>query len=237
EPGTREEMIRGERIEVAQSCPARADMRASLSYVMRTLAASGYVVAIQLLTRAGPSSDFATDVSVRRQGEDPQTGRRYLEELAFVVVSEQEQEPPHLQWRMEDLSLRGVRRLFAVFVDEGKVCEWSHADQGFVPLPADGALEDPALVIPLPLGALFGSTADRDDVVMSALWAKGNPMLKQLMFASGVRDAIRCIFRGRGLPLGEPQKVRLEACSDVERLERWLMASLTASIDDLLELA
>ena len=34
EPGTREEMVRGVRMEVLPSCPGRADMRASLSYVI-----------------------------------------------------------------------------------------------------------------------------------------------------------------------------------------------------------
>ena len=51
-------------------------------------------MALNLLTRAGPLSDFVTDVSLRREGTDPQTGRRYPEELAFVVVSEQD--PQHL---------------------------------------------------------------------------------------------------------------------------------------------
>ena len=139
---------------------------------------------------------------------------------------------------MVDLSLRGVRRLFAVFVDEGKICEWSAADQGFVPLPTDGELEDPALVIPLPLRALFGSKLDQNDVVLSALWAKDNPVLKQLMFAQGLREAMRCILMiGRRLPLDASQEAKLDACSDADRLERWLLASLTvSSVDELLEL-
>jgi len=238
EPETRQEMVRGVLLEVAPSCPGRADMRASLSYLVNTLAVPGYVAALNLLTRAGPRSDFATDVCVRREGEDPQTGRRYLEELAFVLVSEQEQEPPHLQWRMEDLSKRGVRRLFAVFVDDGKVCEWSHANQGFVPLPTDGALEDPALVIPLPLGALFGSNEDQNGVVLSALWAKDNPKLKKLVLAHGLREAIRCILKiGRRFSLDASQEAKLDACSDTDRLERWLLPALTiSSVDELLEL-
>jgi len=36
-----------------------------------------------LLTRAGPGSDFATGTCIRRSGIDPRTGSRYLEEVAF----------------------------------------------------------------------------------------------------------------------------------------------------------
>ncbi|NJN64310.1 MAG: hypothetical protein HC882_05120 [Acidobacteria bacterium] len=71
------------RMEVLPSCPGRADMRASLSYVIDALAASGYVVALNLLTRAGPSSDFATDVSVRGVAKgSPLVKRRGMREIA-----------------------------------------------------------------------------------------------------------------------------------------------------------
>jgi len=235
EPWTREEMVRGERMEVLPSSPDRVVMREGLSYVIETLAVSGYVVALNLLTRAGPSSNFATDVSVRREGKDPQTGRRYLEELAFVVVSEQE--PRHVEWRMEDLSLRGVRRLFAVFVDEVKICEWSANDRCLVPLAMDSELIDPALAIPLPPRALFGSAADRSSVLLSARWAKGDPVLKRLMFAWGMRDIARRFLNARGIGLDAQQEATLDACRDADRLERWALASLTvSSVDELLDL-
>lgn len=49
----------------------------------------GYVGSTDLLTRAAPSSDFATDTCIRRDGIDPATNTRYLQELAFEVVNEQ----------------------------------------------------------------------------------------------------------------------------------------------------
>ncbi len=49
----------------------------------------GYVASPELLTRTETESDFATDVCVRREGVDPQTGGRHLEELAFEVANTQ----------------------------------------------------------------------------------------------------------------------------------------------------
>ena len=223
-------MIRGKRIQVPPTSDPRADMRSELNYLVGAGAAPGYIVATDLLTRAGPSSDFATDLCVRREGTDPQTGRRYLEELAFVVVSGQE--PQYVVERMEDLSLRGVRRLFGVFVDEGQVCEWSAADHCFAPLAMDSDLVDPALVIPVPLVALFGS-ADRHGVVLSAEWAKGDPVRKR----RGMREIARGLLRAQGLHPDAQQEAKLYACGDVDRLERWALASLTvSSVSELLEL-
>lgn len=62
----------------------------------------------ELLTRVGPKSDFATDLCIRREGIDADTGRRYLEELAFEVVSEQPLRD--ITDKTEDLLARGVRR-------------------------------------------------------------------------------------------------------------------------------
>ena len=96
--------------------------------------APGYAASTHLLTRYGPWSDFATDVCVRRQGRDPETGTRYLEEVCFEVVDAQSN---------ADVIARGVRRIFGIFVkgigigdeallDESAtvVKEWSRAQHG-----------------------------------------------------------------------------------------------------------
>jgi len=60
---------------------ARENLRDSRSSTRRL--DPSHPVSTELLTRAGPRSDFATDTCVCRSGIDPRTGSRYLEELAF----------------------------------------------------------------------------------------------------------------------------------------------------------
>ena len=107
---------------------------------------------------------------MRKQGIDPATGTRYLEELAIEIVSAQSMR--EMIMRMEDLSNRGVRRLLAIFLEPLEVCEWSNAENRFVPLPMDGELEDPTLVCPIPFRALFDSR-EADNAVVDALDRKG----------------------------------------------------------------
>ncbi|MEM9459698.1 MAG: hypothetical protein AAGF11_36310 [Myxococcota bacterium] len=89
EPETREEIVRGRRVYAAPAKAEHGDRHTQLDRVIGTYVTPGYTVSTDLLTRAGPRSDFATDTCVRRSGIDPQTGSRYLEELAFEVVNEQ----------------------------------------------------------------------------------------------------------------------------------------------------
>jgi hypothetical protein len=51
--------------------------------------APGYRVASDLKTRFEKESDFASDSAIVKDGIDPKTDRRYLEEVAFEVVSTQ----------------------------------------------------------------------------------------------------------------------------------------------------
>src|SRR5262249_27361143 len=122
-PETREEHVRGRRVVAMPAKPAHGDRHFELDYVVRAHIKPGYVGSTDLLTRSAETSDFATDTCVRREGTDPATGTRYLEELAFEVVHEQSQRD--ITERAEDLTARGVRRLFAIFVKKGEVHEWS----------------------------------------------------------------------------------------------------------------
>ncbi len=116
------------------------------------------------------------DTSVRRAGIDPSTDARYLEELAFEVVSEQSLRD--ITERAEDLARRGVRRLIAIFVKTGAVREWSRERNEWVSLPLEGVLDDPTLVRPVAIRALLDAAA-ADDEVVDALVAKGNQRLVQ----------------------------------------------------------
>src|SRR5690606_3130170 len=141
EPESRQEMVRGELISAMPANPAHGDPHARIDYVTTAHAAPGYIVSTDLLTRFGPKSDFATDVCVRKVGIDPETGARYLEELAFEIVNQQSLR--HITVRAEDIIGRGVRRLIVIFAKRREVTEWSQAEHRFVPLPLDGMLEDP----------------------------------------------------------------------------------------------
>lgn len=86
---TRDEIIGGRQVVAFPAEEPRATQRCDLRYVVRAHVALGWKSAADLLTRHDQDSDFATDTCVLREGVDPETGGRYLEELAFEVVAEQ----------------------------------------------------------------------------------------------------------------------------------------------------
>jgi hypothetical protein len=173
---TREEMVRGRKVMALPANPPHADRHSQIDYAIRAHTAPGYIAAVELLTRVSQDSDFAADLSVRREGIDPATQTRYLEELAFEVVSTQSLRD--ITERAQDLCGRGVRRVIAIFVKKGEVCEWSVHERRWVHLPIDGTLEDPTLIRPLAIRALLEAAA-ADDEVAAALLAKNPPRIAQ----------------------------------------------------------
>ena len=121
EPEMREEMLRGRRMVAMPANPPHADLQLGLAYVIGAHVKAGFVGAAELLTHAAKGSDFATNVCIRRQGIDPETETRCLEELAFEVVNEQSL--GDITAKAEDLTARRVRRVVAIFVKTGKVRE------------------------------------------------------------------------------------------------------------------
>lgn len=212
---TREEMIRGRLIIASPAKPPHAKQHTEVGYLIRAHVVPGHVVETDLLTRTGPASDFATDTCVHRDGIDPATGTRYLEELAFEVVSEQSLRD--ITERAEDLSNRGVRRLIAIFVKKGEVAEWSAETKSWVLLPIDAKLEDPTLTRPMPIRALFDA-AVADNEVVDALDAKGNPRLAQHKAkaraegrAESFTTAIITLCRAFDIPIGLNQHEQMQA--------------------------
>lgn len=217
-PETREELVRGRRVHSLPAKPEHADPHSRFDRVIGSHAATGFITAADLLTHASGRSDFATDVCVRREGTDPRTGDRYLEELAFEVVHTQARRS--MTTRAKDLTKCGVRRVFAFFVKTGDVCEWSPRKRRWLPLDLDGTLEDPVLVRPIPVRALLDA-AVADDAVIDALDAKGNPRLIEIRKASYTRgrakgriEAIETACELLDIPLGPLERTQLAALDD-----------------------
>jgi hypothetical protein len=178
EPETREQLLRGRRLVAMPAKPPHGDRHFRLDYVIGAHVKDGYVGSTDLLTRSAERSDFATDTCVRREGIDPTTNTRYLEELAFEVVNEQSLRD--ITEQAEDLSARGVRRLVAIFVKKGEACEWSAKKGEWKRLDPEETFSDPTLARPLRVRELLDA-AEADNAVVRALLAKKNPLLAQIL--------------------------------------------------------
>lgn len=173
-PETREELVRGRMMLALPADVARATCHSMVNYVTRGAIAPGYVGAAGLLTRFGLDSDLGTDTCIRREGIDPTTGARYLEELVIEVVHRELL--ADLAERAEILTARGVRRVVAILVDEQEAREWQAG--AWVPLDPRGTLDDPTLE-PIPVRAVFNK-AEADRSVLRALRTKKDPDLMVL---------------------------------------------------------
>lgn len=234
EPETREEVLRGRTLYAAPSNPEHGDPHFQLDVVLGTNAKPGYIGSTDLLTRVADDGDFATDTCIRRAGVDPATGRRYLEEMAFEVVNTQRLSD--VTAKAEDLTARGVRRVFAVFARKGYVSEWRDGEwERFAP---DGEIVDDCLAAPLPVSALVRS-GELGAAAVRGLLARGEPELKRLI-AEATRDAeargdlrgkramLRTVIAARGLSLSTEHDARIEACDNDAQVTRWATRAATA---------
>ncbi|WP_438034055.1 hypothetical protein [Sorangium sp. So ce204] len=200
---TRDELIRGRKVVAAPALEPHAEQQVRLDFLIAPHLRPGYIGAADLITRVAEGSDFATDLSIRRAGTDPATGRRYLEELSFEIVNEQSMRDA--REKAEDLVARGVRRVFAVFVKRDEVAEWSAAEGRFVPLAPDATIEDPCLVRPVPVRALLdGAAAERE--VVRALERKGNSEIEAIK----ARERKTALDEGRRAGLDEGRRAGLD---------------------------
>jgi hypothetical protein len=242
---TRDEIIGGRRVVAFPAEAPHADQHGDLQYVLRAHVAPGYVASVDLLTRFDQNSDFASDACVRREGVDPQTSRRHLEELAFEVVSEQREKK--VSEKVPRMHRRGVRRIFAIFIKNRQVCEWSAEGQGsWRPLDLASAIEDSCLAKPLALAALLDAAA-ADDAVVQALAAKDNPELRRMNAAARsegraegrveeLATSILSVLEARGIAVSPEQRQEILRCADLDRLRRWLrQAALAATADEILQ--
>jgi hypothetical protein len=235
---TRDEIIGGHRIVASPAQLPHATQHSRLDYVLQAHVASGYDAAADLLTRHDQESDFASDVCLYKEGVDPATGARYLEEIAFEVVSEQNE-----RWVTEKarrMHRRGVRRIFTVWVKTHRICEWSPESESWRLLEAGSRIEDPCLVTPLRVAALLDA-AVADYAVVEALAAKGSPAIrdrdaaaKAAGKAEGRAEDILGVLEARGISVSAAQRQEILRCQDLDRLGRWLRrAALASSADEV----
>ncbi len=231
---TRDEVIGGRTMVVSPAHPGHATKQTDLDFVLRAHVAPGYHAAADLLTRHDQSSDFATDVCIYKDGIDPETGARYLEEIAFEIVSEQNERV--VTEKAVRMHRRGVRRIFSVWVKgEQRVCAWTPESNGWRLLDRASSIEDPCLVKPLSVVALLDAAA-ADNAVIEALSAKGNSALQEREAAAraegrsqGKSDAVLTVLIARGVAVSPSKRQEILACCDSERLDRWLRRAASAS--------
>lgn len=176
---SRIELLDGREITDMGAHPPHADAQALLGFLLAAHVHRAYVVATELLTRSSIDSDFASDVSIRKRGIDPETGSRYLEELSFEIVNEQSMSD--VIAKAKNLARRGVRRIFAIFVKKGELREWSRAKGEFVRLDATAMFDDEVFVRPIAIKALVDSTlTEAENEVAKALWEKKTPEIMRI---------------------------------------------------------
>jgi hypothetical protein len=243
-------MIGGRKIVASPALLPHATRHGDLYFVLRAHVAPGYLAVVDLLTRHDEQSDFATDACVLKDGIDPRTGARHLEEMAFEVVSEQTER--FAAEKAIRMYRRGVRRIFALFVKgEARVGEWSPESSGWRLLDAGAAIEDRCLVRPLAVAALLDAAA-ADRAVIEALAARESPALRRRDAAiqenarvegqaegkaegraqgelKGRAEALLQVLAARGLAVSPAERRKILRCSNLERLEGWLRRSALAS--------
>ena len=227
EPETRAEMIDGRIVHVSPASPPHGDLHTRLDNIVYNHAAPGYVASSDMLTRTSERWSFAADASIRKEGTDPATGSRYLEELAFEVKHKQGW--PDITARAKQLAGRGVRRVFAIcvrskkqggediVVQTGPVMEWMPGEDRWTEgqwqdLDEDAVIEDPCLHRPIQVRALLDAAA-ADDAVVRALEARGNRVLRAL----SLRESITDLCEALAVELTPARRARIETL-DVEGL-------------------
>jgi hypothetical protein len=234
---TRDEIIAGRKVVAFPAEAPHGDKQVDLDSLLRFHVAPGYVVSADLITRFAMDSDFASDTCVRKEGVDPATDRRYLEEIAFEVVSTQSER--NAAEKAQVMHRRGVRRIFGVWVKgRRKVCEWSAESEGWCPLEEGSQIEDRCLGAPLPVKALLDA-ALVPGAVVQALEAQGDPAIQELKEAAeargvarGTAESILAVLAARGIPVSPERRREILGCSDTDRLQRWLREATTEAARD-----
>jgi hypothetical protein len=237
------ELFQGQIRAVAHAGPLHSQQLNQVSFVLRPHVTRSHGVDLFLLTRQDAGNNFASDISIRKDGLDPDTDDRYLEELAFEIKSTLV--PDELEQRVRVMAARGVRRIFAIPVRgdaagseiiAGPVAEWIAAEERWRTYRDDEVIADPCLFQPVPVRALLDAV-EADDAVAQALLGKENPVLIKYgdtRARRALQKVLQLLLRDRGIVIDTDADARIDACSDLEILQRWLArAVLVASANEL----
>jgi Uma2 family endonuclease len=250
-PETRFEIIDGKVELVPPSDEQHGTRHSRVSALLEAYAAAGYSVASDMLTRTSTTGDMAPDASVFPSARDPRTGGRQLEELAFEVLSSERL--GHAAKKARALAERGVRKIFAIDVERKSALVWHAKTNTWQILPLDGAIEDRALALPLPVRALVDAVHS-DDAVAQALLAKKNPVITSALDraerkgksegqaqgqaqgkAQGRIESLLAVLAARGLKVRKKHEKRIRSTADDAVLAAWLVRAVScASVDELL---
>jgi hypothetical protein len=144
-----------------------------------------------------------------KDGIDPKTKRRHIEEIAFEVVSTQSR--ADVTKKAPKMIRRGVRRVFAVFLKTGTVGEWSRKKKDWIEMDRSSAIADRCLIEPLEVEALFDAAA-ADDAVARGLVARGNPVIEDVRQQGRAEDSAE----GRAKGKAEGNAEAILRCSEHE---------------------
>jgi Uma2 family endonuclease len=234
-PETRYEVVDGKVEYVAPSDEPHGTRHSKISALLEMYAAADHDVASDMLTRTSATGDMAPDASVFPVARDRRTGGRQIEALAFEVVSTERL--GHAATKARRLVERGVRRVFAIDVERKRALEWSGATDTWEILAPDGAIEDRALALPLPLRPLV-EAAKADDAVAHALLAKKNPVIEEALHGArreGKVAALLAILAARGLEVSRKAEKRIRAAKDEATVDAWLRRAVDCKdVDKLL---
>jgi hypothetical protein len=239
-PNTRYEILDGRVEHVAPADEPHATRHSAVDRVVGAHRASGYAIAVDMLTRTSELDDIAPDVSVYPEARHPTTGGRQLEELTFQVASTESL--GHCGDKAASLTARGVRRVFAIDVSRAQVLEWSASHARWQSLDRYAHIEDRALAVPLPIAALIDA-GSADAAIASALRRQRHPEFLAEHAeghaegrASGLAEAILHVLDARAIAVTPEQRGSILAERDPARQTRWLRVAATcASVDELID--
>jgi hypothetical protein len=249
------EMYDGRLSRVASANPPHAIRHTEVAFVLRANTAPGYISALDLKTRVDKRSEVAPDASIYRDGEDPKTAGRRLEELvvevtgrqAFIVVTR----------KARKLAKRGVRRILCVRVKRAEVVEWDHAaDAWGAPFGPGATVRDRCLLRPIAVAALLDAAVADNEAALGLLEKKPPAIVEALQqardggvaqgiaqgvaqgIAQGIAQGVLMVLDARAVPVSERARAAVLACTSVDALRQWMARAAEAtSGDDLVGLS
>jgi Uma2 family endonuclease len=242
EPEARHEMLDGGLVYVSPADRPHARRHAKVIALLEAHASPEFAVGCDQLTRTSEIDDVAPDISVYPDADDPVTGSRQLEQLAFEIVSTESL--GHAATKAAKLTARGVRRVFAIDIERSRALEWSPELGTWQRLDPAGYIEDAALELPLPIAAMLHA-ARADDEIARALVVRHNPVIEAVRaedraaakaegkaegkvegdqegFLRGKAEAVFVVLAARRVAVGDAERVRILSEQDPAQLDRWL---------------